>query len=582
VKNTVIRGKIVNFKELMKWEKIKMIPILLFIGIMPLVVRLKIVHLPNVEEVWLPTPLVYSDLFNYYKARLIFLSAVLAIIMCIVGWVLGKVEYKIERLDYAAFIFISVVLISSLLTNHKNIVFWGYAERWHGLATWLSYFIMYLYVRLNIKTSDDIKNVLRIILGFGIIMASIGTMQFVGADPFRLDFIKMLILPRNLLDQFGLESLAFTFEKNRVYMTLYNPNNVGLYVAAILPICFKGFSLEDKRIMKALWIGFAILLLVSLVGSYSRTGIVVSFISFILFGLWNLNVIAKYSKQIIVLLITLSLILLVGNSLSGNVLANRLLDSFSSHELYTEVDDIRLSDNGLEVQYNGSMIKFDLNDVTGLCDVLSENDEQVITRQDENGYFQFEKSEYSGLSYGYGTLNEGEYYIIIKAQNKDWKFTMDPEGFKFINDYGKFSSLVQAESMFFDGKERLGSNRGYIWSRSLPLAKRNLLIGNGPDSYTFEFPQKDYITLMNVFGDTQEVVDKPHNQYIGLLIEFGILGLSAFITWVGLCLWKGRKNIMSVGLLSILLSFVFYDIAVSTGWILIVCMGMLANEEVIE
>ena len=41
------------------------------------------------------------------------------------------------------------------------------------------------------------------------------------------------------------------------------------------------------------------------------------------------------------------------------------------------------------------------------------------------------------------------------------------------------------------GKELIGSMRGYIWSRTIPILPHYLVLGAGPDCFLYEFPQDD-------------------------------------------------------------------------------------------
>jgi O-antigen ligase len=87
--------------------------------------------------------------------------------------------------------------------------------------------------------------------------------------------------------------------------------------------------------------------------------------------------------------------------------------------------------------------------------------------------------------------------------------------------------------MFFDGYERAGSGRGYIWSRTLPLLKDYIFIGSGPDSFVFEFPQDDIVGKMNFMHNTYIIVDKPHNLYLQMAINSGIISLILFLIAAG-------------------------------------------------
>lgn len=95
---------------------------------------------------------------------------------------------------------------------------------------------------------------------------------------------------------------------------------------------------------------------------------------------------------------------------------------------------------------------------------------------------------------------------------------------------------VNAESIGFEGKEKLGSSRGYIWSRTLPLLKNCLITGYGPDTYTYNFPQNDFLAKYYSYQDFGEgfyiTVDKPHNLYIQIMFSSGLIALIAFLAIV--------------------------------------------------
>lgn len=94
---------------------------------------------------------------------------------------------------------------------------------------------------------------------------------------------------------------------------------------------------------------------------------------------------------------------------------------------------------------------------------------------------------------------------------------------------------VNAEHIGFEGKEKLGSARGYIWSRTLPLLKNCLVTGYGADTFTYIFPQNDY--LAKYYSYTFEghsegfyvTVDKPHNLYLQIFYGNGLIALIAFL-----------------------------------------------------
>ena len=74
------------------------------------------------------------------------------------------------------------------------------------------------------------------------------------------------------------------------------------------------------------------------------------------------------------------------------------------------------------------------------------------------------------------------------------------------------------------------SKRGYIWARTIPLLKANWLLGSGPDTFTIEFPQDDYIGLEN-YGYKGSIVTKPHNMYLQMGVQTGVISLMAFLAF---------------------------------------------------
>lgn len=92
---------------------------------------------------------------------------------------------------------------------------------------------------------------------------------------------------------------------------------------------------------------------------------------------------------------------------------------------------------------------------------------------------------------------------------------------------------VNAEHIGFEGKEELGSSRGYIWSRTLPLLGNCLFTGYGPDTFTYNFPQNDVLAKYYSYEQFNEgfyvTVDKPHNMYLQIFYSSGLIALLAFL-----------------------------------------------------
>lgn len=73
-----------------------------------------------------------------------------------------------------------------------------------------------------------------------------------------------------------------------------------------------------------------------------------------------------------------------------------------------------------------------------------------------------------------------------------------------------------------------GSGRVYIWDKTLDLVKERSILGYGNDTLIYNFPHYNIDTRAGMW-DENTITDKPHNEFIGILYGFGIIGLIALI-----------------------------------------------------
>lgn len=92
-------------------------------------------------------------------------------------------------------------------------------------------------------------------------------------------------------------------------------------------------------------------------------------------------------------------------------------------------------------------------------------------------------------------------------------------------------------------QDEFGSYRGFVWSRTFRILKENtpfsqLLIGSGPDTFVDRFGpfQEESKALFNI------IYDKAHNEYLQIVICQGILGLGAYLLFLGAVLKNAVKR----------------------------------------
>jgi O-antigen ligase len=93
--------------------------------------------------------------------------------------------------------------------------------------------------------------------------------------------------------------------------------------------------------------------------------------------------------------------------------------------------------------------------------------------------------------------------------------------------------MEPVEAFGFKGRERWGTMRGYIWSRSFPLMLKYPVIGSGPDTFFSVFPNHDLYGKLRFFDNPNTIVDKAHNLYIQTWITTGGVSALALIFLFG-------------------------------------------------
>ncbi len=153
-------------------------------------------------------------------------------------------------------------------------------------------------------------------------------------------------------------------------------------------------------------------------------------------------------------------------------------------------------------------------------------------------------------------------------------------------------TIYQAREMLNGNmQDEFGTYRGFVWKRTLRVLQEStpfgqLLIGSGPDTFVDRFGpfQKEAKALLNI------MYDKAHNEYLQILICQGILGLAAYLTFLGAVLAKAAKRAFEDPLLlACLLACVSYliqaffsiSLPISTPafWILLGLAAMLSRKQ---
>ena len=115
-------------------------------------------------------------------------------------------------------------------------------------------------------------------------------------------------------------------------------------------------------------------------------------------------------------------------------------------------------------------------------------------------------------------------YTMIKFSKGRVKFYLSAydDQLSFTTTLGKEYASFDEIRQIGDGRfDRFATGRGYIWSRTLPIVLEKPLLGYGGDTFALYFPQNDLLGKANTYNTFNMYVDKPHNMYLQMVVNFG-------------------------------------------------------------
>ncbi|WP_313163887.1 O-antigen ligase family protein [Sedimentibacter sp.] len=511
------------------------LPLLLIAGFVPLIVYAKYVDLTGTtQSLYWTGQRQYLDFFSYWKSWWVVALTTIALLFYIILYVQKKLPFKNLKQYYIPLgIYALFVIISTIFAIDKPTALWGFVDMYQGMFVLLSY-VTITFLTINfVNNKRDVNLFVNAFLFLMIVEGIIGVGQYFGFDFFQTNIGKSLIIPGNLV----VEDISFSFGPKTIYGTLFNTNFVGSFATLMLPLSgafLLGVNSKKQRIISAIAV---ILMLFVLIGCNSRAGYFGVAVSSV-FVLWLFRkVIRKYWIGFVGLILVFVLVLFGLNKASDGRIFDRLkvfnikeqIETIkANNEKAFKFEDIVLGHDSFSIKTNRETLSFRI-DKDKLYFLDENNDElEVITKGNVITIF---NQKY----YAYKIVIAQNYPgVSVKRGAMNFNFYFTNNGVKLIGSGGRITEPMVADSFKpLDSLEKIGSNRGYIWGRTFPLLKNYVIAGSGPDNYPIAFPQDDFLAKVNTFSDPNIVVDKPHNLYLQIATNTGVLSLlSLLVLWV--------------------------------------------------
>ena len=534
-----------NFKKFCKEKSITFFfPIAFILTIVPLIVRIKETHCGQ-ETLDVFGPKAETEMFSQNKAIcLMFFSIILLIIaIAFCKQIFEKKDKIINSILILSFVFLVLTLSSALFSNYKQIALWGVYDRAEGFFTIACYILLFVYSIFTFKTTKDFKCVLIPIIIVVVINAFLGVFQYTGQDLLKTSLGAIFAN----VDPSSVDTL---YNSGNLYGTLYHYNYVGSFAAIVLPILIGSLFFEDDVFLKIVILITIACAFWLLFGSTSRAGLIGVAFSVIFALIIFRKVVFKNWKPVAICAGCLIVALVGLNFATGGKIFSRIPSLISDATGIFKTSDTSDFKNSLPIQdiqnkEDGSIEITVPNDILKISHTSDgytfKNSKDEIVNYEKNIDTKAKTKTYSttdetfkNISFRFGpylTKTKDDGLLLNVNSTPQFMFGLrDDTTIHLINGNSKKDiDLEDPKSIGFAGKEKLASSRGYIWSRSLPMLKNTLLLGNGPDTFVFEFPQNDLLGKLYAYDSATTIVDKPHNLYLQIALNQGLIALLAFL-----------------------------------------------------
>lgn len=416
-----------KFNEVLDAKNIYLLPSILFSAFVIMLVGFRMYDSIANTFFWSNSASSVIDVFALIKSRAIIFISVMALFFMIYRFIIGEMVIKKTIYYYPLAIYAVTIILSYIFSEYKQIALWGYDGRFEGTIVLLCYLFMLFYTYNMINKEIHLKIIIVAVSISATILGLLGIGQLLGFDFMSSPFIQKLFTPSNL----SIDTLTITTTKT-VYMTLYNPNNVGLYSAFIVPIFGFLFITETKKGLKFVLALIYIILLYGLFGCFSSGGIIGVCVAFIVtLIVLNKKLLIMYKSMIVFVLIT------------GIVFATMLTDPRLSTDLKSGISDLTSNDTKSSLEYIDTLgdgvifadannkVKFSLNsDQLTAYDEIANKQLTLINNYDK-GYY-IDDKQFEGMNIFLSSLAFVSDIDYIDTSDNGVTFSIKGEVVRFV------------------------------------------------------------------------------------------------------------------------------------------------------
>lgn len=517
-----------------------LIPLLFIIGLLPLIMRAHIFENTLAQYTWftiIHDPL--ADFYLFYKQWILVILGGIMLLTIILNACVDIKRLKFRKLFIPIIVYAVMSVISSASSKYSEYAKSGMYDSFENIFAVLAYCIIIYYAYTYISSESELKIVLKALIVGIILLSIIGISQILSHDLLDTDFMQRIYLGKDLYAK--RDEITKQFANRQVTFTLFNPNYAGVYASMMVPFLTALLYLSKTKWKSALYGVLLVVMAACLVGTRSKTGLLVTVVSMILLAVFlRKELKKKWYFTIIGIVGGVGLFMAAVIPKSPfycldlkQVFANKETQAYPLEDIYGDEENIY-------VKYQGNTVKYQIFAEGTECYAIIASDEegsaiQDLIRDDSGVYYTNDPRFVNIKVYPY-VAQEKSLIIGVYVDDTIWNFSKqyaDSSVYQFINDQGKPDEIRKEETAIFTNHETFATNRGYIWARTIPMLKDTLIKGVGVNLFGFSFPDNDYITRTQL-GMRNECVTKPHSWYLQMGTESGVIALICMLIFYGI------------------------------------------------
>ncbi len=214
------------------------------------------------------TPLIFnfhnSELFELPKMYFVYLLSIIIISLHIINSILNQTRLITKNfLNLPLLLFLTSQVITSITSIDRHTSLFGYYSRINGGLLSIITFTLLFYSLTPYLTNKFKKNIIDISLISGLLVAIYGILQHFGID----------------------QHLWVQDVQNRVFSTLGQPNWLAAYLCILIPLSLYRFFKAQTLKLSFIYYFQSLILFICLLFTKSRTGLIASLISLLVYSL---------------------------------------------------------------------------------------------------------------------------------------------------------------------------------------------------------------------------------------------------------------------------------------------------------